>query len=350
MISTFYPMDDNIKAIQENEIKKLSKIILNVPFKEGNFTHTDLFFGKLINELKIYLEREITVATTYYIALVQSTSISYEVMNYNAENAIFRISSFWEHLFQILNPYLEINLAPKKYFVQEQDESWSLTNNKVTSKKSEIKKLKLNKKYLERNNFLKAVKKKFDADYLLREIINGANSNNQKRIREIRNEIIHQHFLSQSTVINHLSKNSKLFTINNSRIKHNELSNILEEGLKEQYIALEKTLKLIREDLAPSRKESNQKQFKFSKITCKCSPNQELIIPYEMIEKDKQSSNPQFKFSFCPNCLSDDIKIENVVIDTSQQKWEEIMSHYLFELHPKYFQNKINELDSISKR
>ena len=43
MISTFYPMDDNIKAIQENEIKKLSKIILNVPFKEGNFTHTDLF-------------------------------------------------------------------------------------------------------------------------------------------------------------------------------------------------------------------------------------------------------------------------------------------------------------------
>ena len=62
-----------------------------------------------------------------------------------------------------------------------------------------------------------------------------------KRIREIRNEIIHQHFLSQSTVINHLSKNSKLFTINNSRIKHNELSNILEEGLKEQYIALEKT-------------------------------------------------------------------------------------------------------------
>gem|GEM_PF-3917630 len=134
-------MFDDLYVITQDISGKVNKMIDKFEKNEGEFNEGMLMFEDLIHlhllkDFKRNIKNKIITPIFYYQVLVNETT-NKSTLSFHAEHALMRVTSFWEHLFQILNTYLGINNSPRR--VIEKNEQWGVLKGKyVFNKRSEF--------------------------------------------------------------------------------------------------------------------------------------------------------------------------------------------------------------------
>lgn len=341
--------------IESTYNKVRAKYIFNkVSYREGILKFDDILHSMLIYQLKDYVEQEIATSTCYYLAL-RDVGTSHETLCFHAEHAIVRICSFWEHLFQILNTYLDLKMVPAKRLAGIGGEKWELTNF-LNFKKLKWKFYQLNpliKKqiqpktsYLSRYNVIKLFKKMYVNDNHLRPLIIMSNSDLWTKLRDIRNDIVHYKFLRQRGAVNLVREDLTgiLFEPKDKTVDHVLIADLLSKGLEEIYSAIEISYKIIRQDLVPPRKSTGRTDFAMVKVICNCSSNL-ILIPKDLVELENKLGDNPYRAVFCPTCFSDKITITAEEYKVSEDTFKQTMGHYIVTLWPNYMEKKTKELE-----
>lgn len=355
MLTHYYPINNEL--IQEFE-NILSRYNLNeVAFSEGILKFDDIIHELLLQQLKDYVLKDITSSTCYYLAL-EKQKMDFDVLCFHAEHAIIKQSSFWEHLFQILNTYLELKMIPAKRLISQDNEKWKVTN-LLNIRKFRWKAYKLNSKleqqikpkisFLSRANIIQKTKKMYVNDVYLRPLLNISNQQHWSNLRDIRNDIIHYKFLRQRGVVNLVKEDSTgiLFTPQDQTVDHANIALILDNCLLEIYSAIELSYKIIRQDLVPRHKDSVQNEFIMIKVLCKNEDEKPFLIPKMFTEMDNNLGDNPFRAVFCPECFSDDIVITNEEYHVSEKTYKQVGGHYIGTKMQTYLEKKTRDLETM---
>ncbi|PLR95795.1 hypothetical protein [Bacillus sp. T33-2] len=346
MFTELYPMSKEIS-------EKVDKLINDFVVSEGDFTEGIISLEEmthlyLLKQLSRNLKKKVIVPVYYYKVLVEE-EVNKSTLAFHAEHALMRVTSVWEHLFQILNTFLEINMSPRR--VKETDEKWLIEKKSITIKKniSFKKYAKVSNQYLTRTSFLSNVKKKFIADPILREIVNLSNKPHWKKIREYRNDIIHHKFIGQSEFILDASHDNYIIQIENKAeefFDYRELTVHLLAGLDDIKDGLEKSFLMLKQDLTPNKKLSSREDYFLLKIKCACDEKVKLVpdSAKELDDKLIKSKN-EFRGIFCPKCFSDNVEIIEDKQKVSQKTWADNFNAYYYDKTPVYLEKKINDLN-----
>jgi len=124
MLQHYYPF--NKKILDEFNKFRSNYKLNNVNYREGIITFDGIIHEMLLSQLKDYVLKEITTSTCYYMALKKQNA-DFDVLCFHAENAIVRLTSFWDYLFQILNTYLELKMIPSKRLIGSVNGKWKIT-------------------------------------------------------------------------------------------------------------------------------------------------------------------------------------------------------------------------------
>lgn len=322
MLSSFIINNDEIE--KKFQIIRQQYAMKDVQFSEGIFRFEDGLNLLLLNEVKEKLDNSLRVITCYLMTLVEF-AVSQDVLDFHAEHVIIKLASFWEHLFQVLNVYLRVNMNSSKQIVQSTDESWKIKD-----------------EFLTRTGFVKNIKRIFINDKNLRNIVNIPNKEHWRYIVNLRNDIVHCNYLGQKIIVDYVGNDgSSSFSFNpqSNRPDYKKFSDILSLALKDIYYAMELAYKIVKQDLAPSKKESKKMEYNLIKVVCSnCSPDKVKLIPKDFLEMEKKLKDRTFRFVFCPDCLSDEISILDD-FKVSHITWNDVYVNYI-KLIPKYFKNK----------
>lgn len=276
MLDDLYPMNQEI-------IKEVNEELKNYNIDKGQFTEGVLNFEMLIHlellrEFNQNVLNRIITPVYYYKALVREEPTNYKSLALHAENGVIRLISFWEHLFQILNTYLGIFMTPKREII-EINNTW--INRIIFSLKlnKEQKYLRGYQNYLDGQNFIKKVKKKYRNDSTLRTILSLSNADHWKQMRKLRNEVIHYKFLGQISYPLDIRGDDYMITFANlseNKINHGSLGSLMDNGLDDIKNALTLTHTLLKQDLVPTKKSSIRDEYFLLKINCPCSEEKNL--------------------------------------------------------------------------
>lgn len=353
MLTNYYQINDDIG--KEFDELLLQYTLNDVSFSEGILKFDDIIHEILLNQLKEYVLKDMTAATCYYLALEKQSS-DFDVLCFHAENAIVKQSSFWEHLFQILNTYLELKMIPAKRLVSQENEKWKQTN-LFNIKKSKWKMYAIHSKlkpylkpkmqFLNRAGVINKTKKMFVNDNYLRPLVNISNQKHWIELRKLRNDIIHYKFLGQRGFTNFIGDNTTTisFIPQDETANHKNLSHLLSKCLSDIYYAIEESYKIIRRDLVPKRKGSENDDFILIKYFCKNENNKPRLIPKMFIDMDKKLGDNPFRAAFCPECFSDDLIITNEERLVSEKTYRQLTGEYLGQKMQTYLNKRIKELD-----
>ncbi len=357
MLTYYYQINNEITKEYESFLLKYT--FNDVSFSEGVLKFDDIIHEMLLNQLKEYVLRDITTATCYYLAL-EKQKVDFDVLCFHAEHIIVKQSAFWEHLFQILNTYLELKMIPAKRLVSQENEKWKQTNvlnirklrwkmYRINSKLEQ--RIKPKRSFLNRANIIKKTKKVFVNDNYLRPLVNISNQQHWVYLRDMRNDIIHYKFLSQSSAVNLATEDITgiLFTPKDQTVDHANLSLLLDKCLLDIYNAIDISYKIIRQDLVPKHKDSEQEDFILIKVLCKNEDNKPKLIPKMFIDIDNDLGDNPFRAVFCPECFSDDLIITNEEHRVSENTYEQLVGHYIGTKVQIYFEKRIKELDNTSE-
>jgi hypothetical protein len=353
MLLHYYPLNNEITE-EYNDI--LSRYTLNdVPFSEGILKFDDIIHELLLEQLKDYVLKDITTSTCYYIAL-EKQKADFDVLCFHAEHAIVKQSSFWEHLFQILNTYLELHMVPAKRLISQEDEKWKVTNF-LNIKKLRLKSYKLNStleqqikpkvSFLSRINIIQKTRKMFINDIHLRPLVNISNQQHWSTLRDLRNDIIHYKFLRQRGVVNLVEKDATgiLFTPHDQTVDHTIIGVLLNKCLADIYTSIELSTKFIRQDLVPRRKDSTQTEFIMIKVLCKNEEEKPYLIPKIFVDLNNNLGDSPYRGIFCPDCFSDNLVITEEEHHVSEKTYKQAIGYYIGTKMQSYMEKKTKELE-----
>ncbi|QDZ88630.1 hypothetical protein [Priestia megaterium] len=341
-------MFDELYPINRGISNKVDSLVNGYQINEGEFEEENIITLEgmshlyLLKQLKDNLQQKVIHPIYYYQVLVQQEE-NKKALTFHAEHALMRITTVWEHLFQILNTYLEIGMTPLK--IKDNGDEWLIINDFSGSKKENN--FKNSDKFLGRDNFTKEVKVKFTDDKNLRPIINLSNKQHWKKIRFYRNSIVHHKFLGQSMFVSKAKTDYYLMQVNNraeETFNHDELLNYFTFALEDIKKALELTFLLFKKDLTPNEKLSSKETYFFLKIRCSCN-HRIKVVPDLFYEFDTKLLEDEHAFHsiFCPNCLSDNIQVLEDKKEVSNKTWSEAFNEYYFNKIPLYLEKKLNE-------
>ncbi|MEK8199493.1 hypothetical protein [Lysinibacillus sp. FSL M8-0134] len=344
-------MFNNIYLINSEISDKVNKLINNYEvdegeFKEGTIDLEDLIHLDMLKKLTANIKNKVITPVCYYQVLV-GESVNESTLSFHAEHALMRITSVWEHLFQILNTYLEINDTPRR--VKEGVEEWEiLKQSTLHNKNNKFKKYaSVSNEVLSGKNFVKKIKKKYTSDSYLRKLVNISNKTHWKKIREHRNDIIHHKFIGQSAFVISASKEHYSIRFDNNAEKdfnYRELATLFSVALKEIKEALELTFLMFKKDLIPNKKSSSREEHFLLKIQCSCEEHIKLV-PDLFLDLDNKlmKKGSLYRGLFCPNCFSEEISILEERHKVSQRKWDLLLNDYYYNKVPLYVEKKLKE-------
>ncbi|MFL0583712.1 hypothetical protein ACH0B6_14115 [Solibacillus silvestris] len=329
-------MFDDLYVINQDISDKVNKMINEFQINEGEFNEGILMFENLIHlhllkDFKRNTKNKIITPIFYYQVLVNEVTNN-STLSFHAEHALMRLTSFWEHLFQILNTYLGINNSPRR--VIEENEEWGIVKRKyVFNKRSEFGKyVSTNNKVLVSSKFLSHLKKIYRNDSHFRRLINLSNQSHWKEIRSHRNDIIHHKFIGQSSfVMNATEEQYSIMMYNNFEkdFGYSNLSELFSKAVKDIKKALEDTFVLLKKDLVPNKKSSSKEQQFLIKIKCDCEEKIKAVpdIFLTFDEKLKRTGSP-FRGIFCTSCFSDKVTILEDKVNISEMNCDELVTEY----------------------
>lgn len=343
MLNSLYPMNEKI-------INEVNQKVMNYHIDKGTFKEESLLNFELLIHLQMLegfienIKKKIITPVYYYKILLKEDVKNYSSLAFHAEHSLIRLTSFWEHLFQVLNTYLDIFMSPKKKII-EVNNTWINIFILSIRRNDKEKYLRISQNFLDGQNFVKRVKKKFKNDKILRNIVNISNENHWKCIRNIRNEIVHYKFLGQTAYPLDVESNNYMINIDNSsesKVNHNELITLIDKALEDIKEVLKDTYVLLKHDIVPSEKSSAREEYFLSKLSCSCG-EKKICIPDEVRDLDKKLKNNPFRAIFCPNCFSDSVIIDKDKIKVSQKTWEVTLAEYI-KIVPQYLNYKLEKL------
>ncbi|MEO2208227.1 hypothetical protein ABGV42_31495 [Paenibacillus pabuli] len=170
-------------------------------------------------------------------------------------------------------------------------------------------------------------------------------------LHDMRNDIIHYKFLSQRGAVNLVTEDATgiLFTPKDQTVDHANLSLLLDKCLLDIYNAIEMSYKIIRQDLVPRHKDSEQDDFILIKVLCKNEDNKPKLIPKMFIDIDNALGDNPLRAVFCPECFSDDLIITNEEHHVSEKTYKQLAEHYIGTKVQIYFEKRIKEFENTSE-
>lgn len=347
MISVLYPQSKDIEIAYKN-IR--SGYVLPEPTnKRGRFmTIPYLYHSVFLRDLQEYLDREVAGSVCYFLALIE-VETGIEVLNFHVEHCIIRVASFWEHLFQLLNTYLEINLIPSKQLYKELNGDWKVSESIRLKRPTQVAKENVNigkkvKTYLRTQGFIKILKRMFMVDKYLRPLVNLANSKETNQLNELRNLIVHQKYLSQRTYPKFVGENVQIFDVQpRSRSHAKDIGQLLNICLKNLYLGMAHARDLMDQDVPLVKKGSTMTEQSLVTVSCSCSPDQVQGIPKQFLDIPQPGRKVSLKGVFCHNCLSEDVSIIDTDFEVSKQTWDEKFVEHL-NLLPNFIERKLKEI------
>lgn len=266
----------------------------------------------LLMEAELYYNGELISSYAIFKAM-RDNKVDYRVNAYYLENLLFRIVAFWEYIYQFINQYLFLNLYDQKSkgkiikrechipkFISHgrgmriEYEPKSKSEQKAI--REQLKEIKLINKWNIVSSVYSIYEVKNNIEKLMQFIIN----NKVEKIKDIRNQIIHQRPAGASFTVNFDDAlfNSYSISINNDGwIDLDEVLNDTEQCLDIIKEAIQTIHEIIYLNEFPNRIENAGKEYFIKQVSC-INCKKTFALPSELLgDNDKFSS-----VTICPNC------------------------------------------------
>lgn len=302
----------------------------------------------LLKQLEDYYNNDICMSTSIATILLKKKQLRKEVKAYFAENAIFRLITFWDYYYLVINEYLQLGFVAdnqvRQSLIQKAcmatqfvrtDKGYSLVQVPLKpEKQSEIKRdLKITVLSKEK------LKRKLTRDFALTErfvgIIKLMDSDCIEDLKTIRHQVIHRRSLGAGFSVDvDMIFGQTLQSKPGGWTDFNNLSKIIEENLRTVGNALEVLHQVIQLDERPNSKgNENIEYFVYHTVCEKCG--NENILPGSIF------SNPDIVL--CQSCWSRGLKILQK-IKSNEINHGERMFHYLQDFQ-KHVDSLLNECE-----
>jgi hypothetical protein len=300
---------NNYYSFDEAIIKKADEYISSFTknFEDNNIqinTSTDIGMNSImvypmLKQLEEYYNEEICISLGIVLSLLESNEEDLRIKSYHTENLLFRLISIWDYYYNIINQYLNLEI-PVDNIVKKEMTKRYCTNidfvkagaiTKVVQKPLQIEKqqeIRKECKYIRilgKDVLINRMKKEFELTDRFEKIIKLMNSNEIKKLKNIRNQIIHRRTLGAKISIDSGWLGGQAISIKNSGwIDFKELSKLIEKNVDITYQAIKILHEIIFLDEWPNS--IKNKGIKFFKLKVKCVRcKEESIVPETQIKE-----------------------------------------------------------------
>ncbi len=310
-VNDFYGFDSNILKLAEHEVIWLRRSFdENIPDEKTDVGFASMYAYMILKQLQDYFNDELCVSSAFLLLLIKSETVKFKVKAYHAENLIFRLVTFWDYYYTIINEYLQLGfiadhqikqqiITSKCYDIHFIPIDGGKGSKVVTTPKDEEVQKRIKE---ELNNSLtvinkRDVKKVLHRNFALtdrfKKILKLIDSPCIKDLKKIRNQVIHRRSLGADVTVDLGFLGQSISVKREGWLDFEALAQIIQKNLKTIGDALQLMHEVILLDERPNSIENKDRQFFVCQVKCTECGADDILTESLMEEPDKV---------FCTSC------------------------------------------------
>jgi hypothetical protein len=330
--------------------RRMHKDFLPASSKGGAWRTESIALSIYVAEnLEGFFNEDLAFAVGMYVSMVNRSSGSERLRAYHGENAVIRVFSLWEYIFQVLREWLGLNLARdrqmfddlKNLSVYDLDfvphpsgaEKVIYSPKSAADSRQALRRLADNTRYMMLDKRARAIRKQIRREYadigFAETVINNYKTPHVARLRDVRDTVIHIHHLGAPMRFGNDSPMPVLpgdmsMMINSPLVAEKELCDLLRKNVRSLKDSIASLQQAIFDEDLPSPKSLAGRQFVLAHFPCPAC-RREFNIPTEILGILSADNSPLI----CPLCGYDfPIPGEYESFDTNHFVYFELLEDY----------------------